>query len=350
MSVRYDALLVVSFGGPSGPGEVMPFLERVTRGRGVPRERLEAVATHYHHFGGTSPIHARTAELVDALREALAPLPVYLANRYSPPELEDVLRAMQADGVRRALALATSAFSSYSGCRAYLDDIARARAAIEERSEVTVGRHLLPFAGVGMPSRSGATHVIGEGAPEIHKIRPFSAHPGYVETCARRLAEALATVGDRPAHVLFSAHSIPLAMAAACAYEAELSTLAERVAAILDLPRARLVYQSRSGPPQVPWLEPDVLDALRAIAAEDPGATVVIAPFGFVADHMEVVWDLDVEARQEAERLGLTLVRAEAANAHPRFVAMVRELVEEAMARDRPDECAAGCCPPPRRP
>lgn len=320
MSVPYDALLVVSFGGPSGPGEVMPFLERVTRGRGVPRERLEAVATHYHHFGGTSPIHARTAELVDALREALAPLPVYLANRYSPPELEDVLRAMQADGVRRALALATSAFSSYSGCRAYLDDIARARAAL------------------------------GEDAPEVHKIRPFSAHPGYVETCAQRLAEALATIGDRPAHVLFSAHSIPLAMAAACAYEAELSTLAERVAAAVGVPRSRLVYQSRSGPPQVPWLEPDVLDALRAIAAEDPGATVVIAPFGFVADHMEVVWDLDVEARQEAERLGLTLVRAEAANAHPRFVAMVRELVEEAMARDQPDACAPGCCPPPRRP
>jgi ferrochelatase len=320
MSVPYDALLVVSFGGPSGHGEVMPFLERVTRGRGVPRERLEAVATHYHHFGGTSPIHARTSELVDALREALAPLPVYLANRYSPPELEDVLRAMQADGVRRALALATSAFSSYSGCRAYLDDIARARAAI------------------------------GEGAPEVHKIRPFSVHPGYVETCAQRLRDALATIGDRPAHVLFSAHSIPLAMAAGCGYEAELGALAERVAATLDVPRSRLVYQSRSGPPQVPWLEPDVLDALRAIAAEDPGATVVIAPFGFVADHMEVVWDLDVEARQEAERLGLTLVRAEAANAHPRFVEMVRELVEEAAHRDQPDECAPGCCPPPRRP
>jgi ferrochelatase len=227
---------------------------------------------------------------------------------------------MQRDGVRRALALATSAFSSYSGCRAYLDDIARARAAI------------------------------GEGAPEVHKLRPFSGHPGYVETCASRLAGALATLGDRPAHVLLSAHSIPVAMAAQCAYEAELSALAERVSAALSLPRARLVYQSRSGPPQVPWLEPDVLDALRAIAAEDPGATVVIAPFGFVADHMEVVWDLDVEARREAERLGLTLVRAQAANAHPRFVEMVRELVEEAMHRDHPDECAPGCCPAPRRP
>ena len=324
MSVRYDALLVVSFGGPSGPGEVMPFLERVTRGRGVPRERLEEVATHYHHFGGTSPIHARTRELVDALREALAPLPVYLANRYSPPELEDVLRAMQRDGVRRALALATSALSSYSGCRAYLDDIARARAAIDQR--------------------------IGEGAPEIHKLRPFSAHPGYVETCASRLADALAPLGDRPAHVLFSAHSIPVSMAAQCAYESELAALAEAVASRLVLPLPRLVYQSRSGPPQGPWLEPDVLDALRAIASEDPGATVVLAPFGFVADHMEVVWDLDVEARREAERLGLTLVRAETANAHPRFVAMVRELVEEAMTRERPDECAPGCCPAPRRP
>src|SRR5690606_1909356 len=163
----------------------------------------------------------------------------------------------------------------------------------------------------------------------------------------QRLAGALATVGPaRPAHVLLSAHSIPVAMAAQCAYEAELLALAERVAAALDMPRLRIVYQSRSGPPEVPWLEPDVLDALRAIAAEDPGAAVVIAPFGFVADHMEVVWDLDVEARREAERLGLTLVRAETANAHPRFVAMVRELVEDAMARERPEVCAPGCCPP----
>jgi ferrochelatase len=320
MSVGYDALLVVSFGGPSCPDEVMPFLERVTRGRNVPRARLDEVATHYLHFGGTSPIHARTAELVDALRAALAPLPVYLANRYSTPELEDALRTMQADGVRRALALATSALSSYSGCRAYLDDIARARAAI------------------------------GPDAPEVHKLRPFSAHPGYVETCALRLSDALASLDQAPAHVLLSAHSIPVAMAAQCAYQAELAALGERIAAALDLPRFRLVYQSRSGPPQVPWLEPDVLDTLREIAAEDPGATVVIAPFGFVADHMEVVWDLDQEARQEASRLGLTLVRAEAANAHPRFVRMVRELVEDAMRREAPDACGPLCCPSPRRP
>lgn len=317
MSSSYDALLVVSFGGPRAPNEVMPFLERVTRGRNVPRARLEAVAEHYHHFGGLSPIHARTEELVEGLRAELAPLPVYLGNRHSAPWLEDTLRAMKADGVERALAFATSAFSSYSSCRVYLEAIARARAAV------------------------------GAGAPVIDKLPPFSGHPGYVETCALRLEEALARVPQgRSVHVLLSAHSIPLSMARQCRYEDELRALGARVASRVKLPRWRLVYQSRSGPPTVPWLEPDVLDVLAEIAERDPGAAVVLAPFGFVADHMEVVWDLDHEARAEAERLGLTLSRAEAANAHPRFLRMVRELVEA----DLGSGCAPGCCPSPRRP
>lgn len=315
---EHDALLVVSFGGPEAPGEVMPFLERVTRGRGVPRERLEEVATHYARFGGKSPINARTSELIDALREELPALPIYAGNRFAPPYLADAVRAMQSDGVRRAVAFATSAFSSYSSCRAYLEDIARARA------------------------------EVGEGAPLIEKIRPFSAHPGYVETCAARLREALERVPDPSrARVLFSAHSIPVAMARECAYESELEALAGRVASEVGIARWQRVYQSRSGPPSVPWLEPDVLDALSAIAAEETGATVVVAPFGFVADHMEVVYDLDVEAREACERLGLTLVRASAANAHPRFVRMVRELVEEHERDPRP--CAESCCPAPRR-
>jgi protoporphyrin/coproporphyrin ferrochelatase len=322
----YDAVLLLSFGGPEGLEEVMPFLERVTEGRGVPRERLEAVAEHYRHFGGVSPINARTRELLDALRAELSAygprLPVYWGNRFSAPYLADALRQMRADGVRRALGFATSAFASYSGCRAYLEDLDRAR---EE---------------------------LGEGAPEVDKLPPFAEHPGYVETCVARLRETLdalpAEQRDR-AHVLFSAHSIPRAMAAACAYERQLAALSERVAGELALPRWRLVYQSRSGPPQVPWLEPDVLDALAALATEAPGATAVLAPIGFVADHMEVVWDLDEEARAEAERLGLRLSRAPAANAHPRFVRMIRELIEERLQGPAPG-CPAGCCPAPRRP
>lgn len=318
MSVRYDALLIVSFGGPQGPDDVMSFLERVTRGRNVPRARLEEVATHYHHFGGTSPIHERTRELVEALREELAPLPVYLGNRHSEPWLEKTVEEMHADGVRRALALATSALSSYSSCRVYIDAIEAARASL------------------------------GSKAPVIDKLPPFSGHPGYVETCRERLNDALTQLpaGSSP-HILFTAHSIPLAMARHSAYEAELRTLTERVAP--EGARWQLVYQSRSGPPEIPWLEPDVLDALRNIARREPGASVVLAPFGFIADHMEVVWDLDVEARELATSLGLRLVRAQTANAHPRFVRMVRELVDEA-ERSPPAPCAPDCCPAPRRP
>lgn len=321
----YDALLVLSFGGPEGPDEVMPFLERVTRGRGVPRERLEAVAEHYHHVGGVSPIHARTRELIDALRAEL-PLPIYLGNRFSPPYFSDALRAMRSDGVRRALAFATSAFSSYSSCRAYLDDLDRARA------------------------------EVGDDAPEVIKIRPFYDHPGYVETCVSRLDDALARAPEDPL-VLFSAHSIPVAMASQCAYASQLDALARWIASDVGLARWQLVYQSRSGPPEVPWLEPDVLDALRTLPS---GSAVVVAPIGFVADHLEVVWDLDEEARAEAERLGLSFARAESANAHPRFVRMVRELVDEHVAGaprlsraprgPLPDRCPPDCCPPPRRP
>jgi ferrochelatase len=334
--MSYDAVLVYSFGGPEGPDEVMPFLERVTHGRGVPRERLEAVAEHYHHFGGVSPIGERTRELVRALRAELSthgpPLPVYVGHRFSAPFVGDALREMQRDGVRRALAFVTSAFSSYSGCRAYQEDLAKARA------------------------------ELGDNAPEVDKIRAFYDHPGYIETCAERLRDALALLPDPArAHVFFSAHSIPMSMATTSAYVGQLEAFAGWLAEDLGLARWRVVYQSRSGPPEVPWLEPDVCDALRELAAVEPGAAVVVAPFGFVADHMEVVWDLDEEARVEAERLGLKFVRATSANTHPRFVGMARELIEErtgggtlrasrAPGGARPDRCAPDCCPAPRRP
>lgn len=340
MSPGYDSILVISFGGPEGPDHVMPFLERVVRGRNVPRERLLEVSTHYHHFGGVSPINAQTRDLIAALERELTAhgpkLPIYWGNRHWHPLLADTLRDMRDKGHQRALAFVTSAFSSYSSCRAYREDIDRARAAV------------------------------GEGAPLVDKIRPFFNHPGYVETCATRLEDALLELGSRAAraHVLFSAHSIPTAMAERCAYESQLEELAGLVAQRTGLgARWRIVYQSRSGPPHIPWLGPDVGDALRELAKLEPGAAVVVAPAGFVADHMEVVWDLDVEARQLARDLGLEFVRAPTANAHPRFVQMVRELILErldpAVPRaslgtlgPRPDTCSSTCCPsgrPPRQ-
>ncbi len=328
--MSYDAILVMSFGGPRGPDEVLPFMENVVRGRNVPRERLIAVSAHYAHFDGVSPINARTDEQVRGLEAELAAngpeLPIYLGNRFWHPMLPETLRRMKADGVTRALAIKTSAFSSYSGCRAYQDDLARA---LEE---------------------------VGEGAPAVDVVRPFYNHPGYVETCEGRLAEAIAELGVERPRVLFSAHSIPRAQADGCDYVDQLEELAAMLAARVPIGPHRVVFQSRSGPPQVPWLEPDVNDALREIAAEDPGAAVVVAPFGFVADHMEVVWDLDHEARATAEELGLRMVRARAANDHPRFVRMLGELIRERLdpgapraalgdRGPRPEPCRPGCCP-----
>lgn len=302
----YDAFLLISFGAPEGPDEVMPFLERVVRGRNVPRERLLEVAEHYQHFGGKSPLNARVRELVTALEAELG-LHVYWGNRFAAPFLADAVREMRDAGVRRALAFATSALSSYSSCRAYLEDIDRARA------------------------------EVGDGAPEIDKLPPFHAHPGYVETCVDRVKDAMLP----SAHVIFTAHSIPMAMARQSRYAAQLAELAERVAEGAGIASWSIAYQSRSGPPEIPWLEPDVLDRMAEL---ERGSAVVVAPIGFVADHMEVVWDLDVVAREHAERLGLAFSRAGTANAHPRFVRMVAELAEQA-----PERCAPDCCPAPRR-
>lgn len=324
----YDALLIASFGGPEGPDEVMPFLENVVRGRDVPRARLLEVAEHYHHFGGKSPIGDRTRELIEALGPHVG-LPIYWGNRFWHPMLADTLRRMRDDGVERAIAFTTSALSSYSSCRAYLESFERARA------------------------------EVGPGAPELDKIRPFFDHPGYVETCRDRLREAIARA-KQPPHVIFTGHSIPLAMARGCDYAAQLEALAGWVAEggqTEQTPSYELVYQSRSGPPEVPWLGPDVLDALRA---RPRGSSVIVHPIGFVADHMEVVWDLDEEARALAGQLGLDFVRAGTAGAHPRFVSMIAELIAEKRrggprlslwpGGPRPEPCPAGCCPSGARP
>lgn len=316
---RYDALLVVSFGGPEKPDDVMPFLENVVRGRGVPRERLLEVEAHYQRFGGVSPINRQCRDLIAALD---VDVPVYWGNRNWHPFLEDTVRQMAADGVRKAAAFATSAYSSYSSCRQYIEDIARARAAVP-------------------------------GAPEIVKLRHYFDHPGFVAAMVDHTRQALERLPEprrERARLVFTAHSIPISMAktsgpAGGAYEAELRRAAALVAA--EIPGDRpwdLVWQSRSGPPHIPWLEPDVCDHLEALHASGTEA-VVLVPIGFVSDHMEVVYDLDVEAKALAERLGLPLSRASTAGTHPRFVAMVSEL----MAEPEPAPCPATCCPAPVR-
>ena len=330
----YDAFLLLSFGGPEGPDDVLPFLENVTRGRGVPRERLTAVAEHYYAQGGVSPINAQCRDLLAALAPAFAAaaidLPLYWGNRNWQPFIEDTMRQLAADGRQRVIAFTTSAYSSYSACRQYLDDIDKAVVAV------------------------------GPSAPRVDKIRPYFNHPGFIEPFAAAVEDALATLPadvQPGARLVFTAHSIPLGMAAASGsktqgttqdtavpggaggrYAAELAEASRLVAS-----RVRggslghdLVFQSRSGPPSVPWLEPDVNDHLAALAkgevAGGAPAAVVLVPVGFVSDHMEVVHDLDVEAAQTAAGLGLPFARAKAPGGSQAFAAMVAELVTELTA------------------
>jgi ferrochelatase len=314
----FEALLVLSFGGPEKPDDVIPFLENVLRGRNVPRERMLAVAEHYYHFGGKSPINDQARALIAGLREELdwaaheenAPrLPIYWGNRNWHPFLADTLRRMKADGVRRALAFVTSIFSSYSGCRQYLEDIERARAEVD-------------------------------GAPEIQKLRPFYNHPLFIEAQADRVREVLAA---RRASIIFTAHSIPISMAETSDYQKQLHESCRLVAERLGQSDWRLVYQSRSGPPSQPWLEPDIADALRAL---DRGADVVVVPIGFVSDHIEVIYDLDIEARAIARERGVNMLRAGTVGVHPKFLRMIRELIADAPSHAA---CPADCCPAPAR-
>jgi ferrochelatase len=304
--MKYDALLVQSFGGPETPDDVIPFLENVLRGRNVPRERMLEVAEHYYHFGGKSPINEQNRALIEALRP-LVPMPIYWGNRNWHPLLPGTLRQMRDDGVKRALAFVTSAFSSYSGCRQYREDIERAQM------------------------------EIGTGAPVIDKIRQFYNHPGYIATMKDRVAEALRKLPG--AQLLFTAHSIPISMASTSRYVDQLN---ESCAMVGDGP---LVFQSRSGPPNQPWLEPDVNDWLR----ENRPPKVAIVPIGFISDHMEVLYDLDTEALKTCQTLGLEMVRVATAGTHPKFVAMIADLVDERLKNEDPnfDRCAVGCCPRP---
>ena len=330
----YDSVLLVSFGGPEDPCDVEPFLANVTAGRQIPAERLAAVARQYHHFGGVSPLNEQCRRLRDSLAARLEAsgrdLPVYWGNRNWTPFLADAVAEMAAAGHRRALAVVTSAYSSYSGCRQYLDDIAAAQASV------------------------------GETAPAIDKVRAYYDHPGFVVPFVDAVADARVTLPAEVragAQLVFTAHSIPESMAAGCDYQQQLSETARLVAAGAGFDSWTMAWQSRSGPPSVPWLEPDVNDCLRELS-DRGAASVVLAPIGFVTDHMEVMWDLDVVAAGTADELGLRLVRASTPGTRPddRFVAMWQELVEERLdpARPRrslgrlgagPDGCPAGCCP-----
>jgi ferrochelatase len=338
----YDAVLVLSFGGPEKTDDVIPFLENVLRGRNVPRERMLAVAEHYYHFGGRSPINDQNRALVAELGRELADhglqLPVYWGNRNWHPLLADTLRQMREDGVRNALAFVTSIFSSYSGCRQYLEDIERASAQVE-------------------------------GAPRIHKLRKFYNHPLFIEAQSEEVREALGgaalggetrpgggTRDGRETQIVFTAHSIPLSMAETSDYQKQLAESCRLVAENLGIGEWRLVYQSRSGPPGQPWLEPDIADVVRQM---ERGTEVVVVPIGFVSDHIEVIYDLDTEVQAIARERGVNMLRAPTVEVHPKFLQMIRELIEERFGSCRPraigqyppshDFCPAACCPAPAR-
>ena len=336
--MKYDAILVVSFGGPESREEVIPFLENVLRGRSVPRERMLTVAEHYYHFGGKSPINQQTRELISALESELRQhgrsLRVYWGNRNWHPMLADTLRQMKQDGVQRALAFVTSAYSSYSGCRQYREDIARAQG------------------------------EVGAGAPAVDKLRAFFNHPGFIEATEERLRESLQQVPESAQEnlqVVYIAHSIPISMANTCDYVCQLQEVTKLISGGLGVANDALVYQSRSGAPGQPWLEPDILDYLREVKARSLASAVVLAPISFISDHMEVLYDLDIEARQLCGSLSLPMVRAKTVGLHPRFIKMIRELIEERInptaerlalgsLGPRQDSCAEDCCPAPQRP
>jgi len=319
--MNYDAILVVSFGGPEGPDEVMPFLDNVLRGKNVPEARKKEVAHHYELFGGVSPINAQNRELVEkvgaGLRDKGIDLPVMLANRNTEPFIPDVLGECRDRGYDKVLAYVTSGFSCYSGCRQYRENL------------------------------MDAQEALGEGAPDFDKIRVFFNHPLFIEVVSDNVAAALDLVSeDRrgDARVVFTAHSIPMAMAETSQYTQQLSEAARLVMERLERPDWDLVYQSRSGPPSMPWLEPDICDHLDDLK-EQGHTAVVVCPLGFVSDHMEVLFDLDLEARDHAAEIGLEYVRASTPGNDPRMIEMIVELIRERL-EDWPERRTIGRLPP----
>jgi len=331
MNPSFDAILLVSFGGPEGLDDVIPFLENVLRGRNVPRERMLQVAKNYELFGGVSPINGQNRQLIAALKKELETkgpnLPIYFGNRNWHPLLADTLGKMRDDGIQNALAFVTSAYSSYSSCRQYLENIAEAR------------------------------RVVGERTSNVEKIRAFYNHPLFIQVNVENVRAALQKIPAARrtgAYLIFTAHSIPMSMAKNCDYEAQLAETSRLIAEAMSMKQWRLVFQSRSGSPAQPWLGPDISDYLRGMRAA--GVTdVVVAPIGFVSDHMEIIYDLDTKAMAHCRELGLNMVRAATAGTHPLFLEMVRELIMERIDPQTPrrflgtmgtsnDNCPAECC------
>ncbi|MEM7128989.1 MAG: ferrochelatase [Chloroflexota bacterium] len=327
----YDALLIVSFGGPEGMDDVIPFLENVLRGRNVPRERLVEVSRHYALFDGVSPINAQNRALIKALEVELAEhgptLPIYWGNRNWHPMLEQTMEQMKEDGIKKVLTFFTSMFSSYSGCRQYREDLYR------------------------------TSQVVAPYTFDFDKIRMAYNHPGYIQPNVENVQAAFEQIPSarrEDVHLAFTAHSLPMGMAANCAYEAQLAESSQLVAEEVGVKNWQLVYQSRSGPPQQPWLEPDICDHLEVLHAQGV-EDVVILPIGFISDHMEVIYDLDTEAKELCQSLGLNMIRAATVGTHPRFVQMIRELIVERTS-DSPnrlvlgtrganhDICGPNCC------
>jgi ferrochelatase len=330
--VPIDSILFVSFGGPEGPGDVLPFLENVLRGKNVPRERMLEVAEHYQHFGGVSPINEQCRQLIDCVRVECdrrgVKLPIYWGNRNWHPMLGDTMREMSTAGCRRAIAFFTSMFSCYSGCRQYRENLAASMLAV------------------------------GDSAPLVEKTRMGFNHPKFIRAQRDCLVEALSHVPEAErakTKVLFCAHSIPKTMADHSRYEEQLREASRLVCEAANHLEWELVFQSRSGPPQQPWLEPDVCDRIEQLARDSSPAYLVVQPLGFISDHMEVLYDLDHEAADTCRRLGIQMVRAATVGVHPDFVSMVVDLIEERLSSgtDRPalgsygpshDICPANCC------
>ncbi|WP_278313065.1 ferrochelatase [Lolliginicoccus levis] len=344
----FDALLYLSFGGPEKPADVRPFLENVTRGRNVPPERLDEVEQHYLHFGGISPINALNRDIIARVERELKrrghDLPVYFGNRNWHPMAEDAVARMVEDGVRRALVFPTSAWGGYSGCRQYHEDIARALAA----------------AGPGI---------------ELVKLRHYYDHPLLVDAFAdaiRAARDELPAGLGETARLVFTAHSVPESADAAAGlpeegghlYSRQVHEAAALCAGAVGRNEFDVVWQSRSGPARIPWLEPDICDHIEALAKAGETA-VIVCPVGFVSDHLEVVWDLDTEARETADKLGIALARAATPGTDERFTTMIADLIDEALSGRAPTRCggaplrgsstngapcAVGCCEMPARP
>jgi ferrochelatase len=315
MADIYDAFLLISFGGPEKHDDVIPFLENVLRGRNVPRERMLEVAEHYYHLGGASPINRQCRDLIAALN---LNLPVYWGNRNWHPMLQATVEQMKADGIHRAIALATSAYGSYSGCRQYLEDIDRVSTAV--------------------PNAPIPQKLI------IDKLPPFADHPGFIEAAADRLRDAMQKLPD--AQIVYTAHSIPVSMARTSPYEQQLRATSAKVHELANAKgEPTLVFQSRSGAPGQPWLEPDINDYIRNTTAK----RLIANPIGFLSDHMEVIYDLDTEAAALARERGIEFVRAQTVGTHPTFVNAIRQMVQRAQT-EGVTACAPDCCPPPQRP